>query len=751
VPVQLLALQGNGGSAVPYERRNAPYTLNSIALNPQDAMRLKRYEESWRFFQGLHWSFTREDGEPLVTANYCKTIVHKKASWLVGKGMVNSVPEALQEITKPKIDEVWKYNAEPVLLNNMAVTSGVTGDGFILVTYQPPSDAMMAVNPYTQGKIRLRLLGSHQVFPYWNPLNSEELLSVRIITEVPDFGPVGPEDGRRTPMVQGSLGVSRRRRYIENITATEIVEGWEEDGAPTRRPNDLGEIPLVHWVNESFPNEYYGMSDLDGVIDLQRELNEKMTDVSDIVNYHAAPVTIITGAKAKNLERGPKSMWAGLPADAKVFNLTLGSDLPASTKYIETIRQMMMDVSSIPEGSLGRIQPVSNTSAAALQVQFQPLVEAIERKKASFQLAVEKINYFILRFDQLVNGTSYPVDICKNCGGRIIEVEDSPKGNVIPLRKGRKKKKCYLIDPQTLDFMDPDDVLVKWRRKFSFGVETKEMKYGDVKETFLKESASYWDPAPKVDLEEKAQDDHDRARAVQAHHAGEQQAADEHEHAVAEASKPAPKDVLPPPPQPRAGPLPKELDKAPEVKPEQLANHDMDVPEEPETVRVIVKTWDANAKQFVTEDLGELKIVPSGCSRPVYLSPYSTTCSLRTPLPRNKQEDANLYAVYQTNGWSSRRWIRDHLDEEMDGPKLDEEIANDIPFLAALTGKPIEDPLAAQVAQTPGATGSGPGGSNNGAPPPPGPGPGRGNKAVPGDNAASKPATPPNAKPGVKV
>jgi hypothetical protein len=498
MPIQFLSLQGTGGTAVPYERRNAPYYLSSVALNPQDSLRLKRYEEHWRFFQGLQWSFQREDGEPLVTANYCQTIVNKKATWLVGKGMTIGVPEAFRETTKPVLDEVWKYNKKQELLNDMAITGGVTGDAFVLVAYQPPSDAMKAVNPYTEGNIRIRLLGSHQVFPYWNPLNMEELLSVRIITEVADFAPIQPGDDRRTPMTLGSIGVSRKRRYIEDIYPDRIIEGW--DGADrTERPNDLGEIPLVHIKNLPFPNEYFGMSDLDGVIDIQREFNEKMTDVSDIVNYHAAPITIITGAKAKNLDRGPKNMWAGFPADAKVFNLELGGDLPASHKYLELVRQVLFDISSIPEGSLGRIQPVSNTSGVALQVQFQPLIEDIERKRPAYESGCERINYFILRIWQLVKRRFFPVDICKNCGGRIVEME-------VAGQDGQKytKRKCYLIDPQTLQFMQADDVKISVVIEHSFGHEVRKMRFGDVKKIWGKKNPSYWDLEPMIDRKEDA-------------------------------------------------------------------------------------------------------------------------------------------------------------------------------------------------------------------------------------------------------
>jgi len=738
---QFLTLQGSGGTAVPYNRRNGPYNLNNLASNPLDSLRLRRYEEHWRFYQGLHWSFQREDGEPLVSVNYCRTVVEKKVSWLVGKGMTITVPEVLTNVTKPILEEVWRYNGQQAVLNSMATTGGVTGDVFILVLYEEPTDVERGINPHTKGKIRIRLVQPHQVFPIWDPLNVEKLQAVRIVTEVAYNGQLdadNPQGIRRDPTPPGAVGALQKRRYIEDISANWIVEGWEGE-QKSKRKNDLGEIPLVHIANIEFPGEYYGLSDLDGVIDIQRELNEKMTDVSDIINYHAAPVTIMTGSKARNLEKGPKALWAGLPAEAKVYNLELGGDLGASHRYIELIRQMLMDIANLPEGSLGRIQPISNTAAAALQVAFQPLVECTERKTPNYTRGVQKVNYFILRTHQLVTKKALPVDLCRHCGGRILEIEEETiTGEKVP------KLKCFLIDHQTLELLPPGKVEMTWKRKHSFGVETRSIPFDQIKKEFKTEGASAWDVAPPQDLEQKAQDDQDRNRELQEWQNGE-------EHEQNKAAQPPPEEPAeggeegggePPAStlEPRKPKLPpKELDKPVEVKPEQLAPNEIDVPDEPETHDVTLSEWDPIKRTFVYRALGELKIVPTGCKRPDYLNPYENEVSFKSALPRDLQNDTNLYSAWQTNGWMDRHQIMKKLDQGIPIEATDKALADDIPFLMQLQGKAP----APGVAQTAGVQGD-----SNGAPPPPGPGPGRGNMVAPGDNLAS---APPNGSPGSAV
>jgi hypothetical protein len=71
-------------------------------------------------------------------------------------------------------------------------------------------------------------------------------------------------------------------------------------------------IPVVHIPNIPVSGSPWGLSDAHDIISVNRSYNEISTDIADIINYHAAPVTIVIGAKASNLEKGAKKVWAGL-------------------------------------------------------------------------------------------------------------------------------------------------------------------------------------------------------------------------------------------------------------------------------------------------------------------------------------------------------------------------------------------------------------------------------------------------------
>jgi hypothetical protein len=174
--------------------------------------------------------------------------------------------------------------------------------------------------------------------------------------------------------------------YVEIITNSEIREYLNDQlcvGSP--RPNPLGRIPVVHIANAPAAGSPWGLSDVWELIPLNREYNEKATEISDIINYHASPITVITGGKPPNLEKGPAKIW-GVPSDkAKVFNLEGGfQGLAPAMEYLDRIKTAMHELSGVNSNSLGEEQAISNTSGVALSIQYMPTTMKFGLKKIMY-------------------------------------------------------------------------------------------------------------------------------------------------------------------------------------------------------------------------------------------------------------------------------------------------------------------------------------------------------------------------------
>ena len=343
--------------------------------------RLNRYSLNWAMYLGHHWGYRREQGEMQIAVNYYRAFVDYLARFTFGQGIHFRSPEATEAIVPRRLERVWSVdnNKEKTLLE-MAQLGGITGDCFVKVAYEEPwDDAAGREHP---GRVRVLPLNSPFCFPEWHPHDRLRLL--RFKQKYRFWG----------TSLEGTRQVFT---YVEILT-DDVIEEYINDELIDSRPNPLGVIPIVHIPNVPISGSPWGLSDAHDIIALNRAYNEISTDIADIVNYHAAPVTVIVGAKASNLEKGAKKVWGGLPKDSQVFNLEGGgSGLNGAMTFLESLKRSMHELMNVPESALGQAQPVSNTSGVALAIQFQPLMNRHSHKVAQYRYGIERINDLVLR------------------------------------------------------------------------------------------------------------------------------------------------------------------------------------------------------------------------------------------------------------------------------------------------------------------------------------------------------------------
>jgi hypothetical protein len=342
--------------------------------------RLNRYSACWAWYLGHHWSYRREMGENNVTMNYIRTMSDYITNFSFGKGVQWKVPEQNGAIIPHLLHKVWEqHNNKQHVLWEMGQLAGVTGDCFVKVAYEEPYVDPLGI-PH-EGRVRIIPLNPAHCFPEYHPHDRDRLLRFKLKYR---FWGTSPEGTRQVYTFTEILTDDNIEQYIND----ELIDQY---------PNPIGQVPVVHIPNMTISSSPWGQSDIWDIIPLNRELNEKMTEVSDIINYHAAPVTIITGAKASQLERGPKKVWAGLPKDSQVFNLESRGNMSGALEYITFLKRSMHEITGVPETALGQFQPVSNTSGVALAIQYQPLMNRYHMKRIHFTKGLERINEIIIK------------------------------------------------------------------------------------------------------------------------------------------------------------------------------------------------------------------------------------------------------------------------------------------------------------------------------------------------------------------
>jgi hypothetical protein len=342
--------------------------------------RLNRYSLNWAMYLGHHWGYRREQGEMQIAVNYYRAMLDYLARFTFGEGVRFRSPKMTEAIVPDLLDRVWEVdNDKKRILLEIAQTGGITGDAFVKIAYEEPWED--SIGRFHPGRVRVLPLNPAFCFPEFHPHDRTRLLRFK----------------QKYRFWGTSLEGTRQVFTYTEILTDDVIEEYINDELIDSRPNPLGQIPVVHIPNIPVSGSPWGLSDAHDIITLNRAYNEISTDIADIINYHAAPVTVIVGAKASNLEKGAKKVWGGLPKDAQVFNLEGGgAGLQGAMEYLDRIKMSMHELMNIPETALGQVQPVSNTSGVALSIQFQPLMNRHSQKTAQYGVGIEKINELIL-------------------------------------------------------------------------------------------------------------------------------------------------------------------------------------------------------------------------------------------------------------------------------------------------------------------------------------------------------------------
>ena len=342
--------------------------------------RLNRYSLNWAMYLGHHYSYRRQAGETQMVMNYYRAFTDFILNFTFGKGVQFRSPKETEAIVPDLLERVWEIdNNKASVLWEIGQQGGVSGDCFIKVAYEEAyQDPAGRVHP---GRVRILPLNSSFCFPEFHPHDRDRLIRFKL----------------KYRFWGTSLEGTRQVFTYTEILTDDVIEEYINDELIDSRPNPLGTIPVVHIPNVRISGSPWGLADCNDIISINRSYNETATDIADIVNYHAAPVTVIIGAKASQLEKGANKVWGGLPKDAKVENLSGGSEgLKGAMEFLAMMKKAMHEMVGVPETALGQAQPISNTSGVALSIQFQPLMNRYHQKIIQYARGLERINELIL-------------------------------------------------------------------------------------------------------------------------------------------------------------------------------------------------------------------------------------------------------------------------------------------------------------------------------------------------------------------
>ena len=438
-------------------------------LKEEDLIRLNRAKNNWNQYDGYHWEGIPDTDKPQVTVNYVRAFVDKYVSFELGEGFTTKMLSHIEKIDDENdpldfLNEVWDYNRKLEKCVELGQSKSITGEGWIQVSYEPKY-IKGKLNPnfddpfdeFEKGKINITILPTAIVFPVYSSVHNREHI-LKLVIMYPITKNQNPSGMSKDPQEKTVL-------YKQEWTKDQVKVFEGDMTTPTQiLPNKYKVIPFYQCKNFPQQGKNEGLSDIEDIIPINMEINFKKSDISEIIDYHSAPITVVFGARIGNLERGANKVWGGLPKDAKIENLSLEGDLIAAQNYVNDLKMELHEVGNIPEGVLGGTLAISNTSGVALQIALMPLLERIKIKQVMTKSALEWTNKMILLIGEKEGLITIPKEVT-------VSGEDGQE-KTIPITR-----KEFFHNEVSFDSILPKDTLLELQElelEMRMGLESRE-------------------------------------------------------------------------------------------------------------------------------------------------------------------------------------------------------------------------------------------------------------------------------------
>jgi len=362
-------------------------------LNQRDISRLQGYKELLDFYHGQHWEGYARRGEKRLTFNYAKVIIDKTTSYLMSG--INFAVDAVSDSDEARataqraeqaLYRVYEDNSLEQLDFETEIDCAILGDGCFKVIWDAQTKSIKITAP-----------DIHGIYAWWVGDDTSRVWRVACkYSLTPD----------ETEILYNVKPKGKTASVVELWTAQEF-ELWLDNALVEKKPNPYGFIPFIIYPNLREPKKFWGISDLYQLMMPQRELNRAISQLSKILELSGNPIAVLENVEeSEDIAVKPGAVW-NIPEDAKAYLLDLlqGGGVRLHIDYINLLYRTLHDISESPRSAFGGTE--RDLSGVALEIELQPLLQKVKRKRLIRAAAYNRRNRMILKLLEKYQNESF--------------------------------------------------------------------------------------------------------------------------------------------------------------------------------------------------------------------------------------------------------------------------------------------------------------------------------------------------------
>jgi hypothetical protein len=347
-----------------------------------DEERRRRYAEARAFVDGGQWEGARRRGETRLTANYARVLIRKTAAYVFPAPATFRSPAGVGDAAAARAELALAAAIAaldlPALDVALCAEAATLGDAAVKITWDAGAPRVAAVDPATLSVETAaddprRVLAVTQRYA----LPPERLL------ELGWLAPRTADPGARALPVAERWTAARWRVEVagQRVADTDNPYGW---------------IPYLVLANDPEPHAFWGRSDLADLYDVCREINRRVSTLSRVLELSGAPIAVLENVDGSDgIAVRPGATWE-LPEGSRAYLLDLlaGGGVGLHVQFLELLFRALHDLSETPRTAFG--DGGRDLSGAALEVEVQPLVQKVARKRRAWDAFYRERNVRLL-------------------------------------------------------------------------------------------------------------------------------------------------------------------------------------------------------------------------------------------------------------------------------------------------------------------------------------------------------------------
>jgi hypothetical protein len=371
---------------------------------------LKENQQNWYYYKGhfaLELGEQPDDGSdaPLLyplEINLAKMLCRTRAGILLGEfdpddpagpigvkfGDPKESGRALGRINAA--DEAWRKINEVTPLGPMilrgAVEQGVTGGWWVQIKKRPQAVPWLVYR------------SDDNIRPVWHPDNPAELEECSFTSLV---------SYSQAALLAESVGKKLEKKGVDHV---EYTETWTKkevilllDRKVIHRSSNPfenesgGLIPFVYFPHDRSLHEFYGDSLIPDIVGLMLEINIRLRDIGDDVEYRSHPYIWARDLRKNDqrLPRKPSAVWnlgqTGLQGEPPTVGVLDAKGVDSSAfEYLDRLDRMLRYMTSITPVDLGEDEG-SQRSGLTLEVRKLPGIHSVKRTRTLWTSAMRQL------------------------------------------------------------------------------------------------------------------------------------------------------------------------------------------------------------------------------------------------------------------------------------------------------------------------------------------------------------------------